>query len=187
MEVMEPNTYSLMLEAKNGNSEAFGKLYNELYTPLFRYIVFRTKNKDIAEDILQDVFLKVFQRIDQYKEENAAPLSYFYRVARNAIIDYYRKKETQNISLEEHEIDTPDKALSAREEFELSEKQSIFLEVIEELPDNYREALEMRFISGLTTKEIARSMSKSEDAVRQLQSRGLKLVRQHSKVQRYHV
>ena len=55
----ENNQKALFDEAKKGNKEAFEKLYNFYYVPVYRYIWIRVKDKVEVEHLAQDVFIKV--------------------------------------------------------------------------------------------------------------------------------
>src|SRR5262249_52813544 len=82
----------LMSLAASGDREAFGVLYAQYFTPIYRYIYVRVKTAEIANDLAQTVFLKVFERASEI-EAPENPLSYFYTVARNLVIDHWRKKK----------------------------------------------------------------------------------------------
>jgi RNA polymerase sigma-70 factor (ECF subfamily) len=58
----------LMQLAKSGDTEAFSRLYELYFIPVFRYIYFRVKDKEEANDLTQIVFLKVFSSLPNFKE-----------------------------------------------------------------------------------------------------------------------
>lgn len=168
----------LMQLAKNGDTEAFGRLYELYFTPVYRYIYLRTKSKEEAEDLTQVVFIKVFKSIGGFQEQNKQPLAYFFTVARNTVIDHWRKKK-------EVLSDKPPETLSA-ESFEnpqnlidqKSTAQAIY-KSLENLTEEQQEVIILKFINDLTTAEIATVLDKKEDAVRQLQCRALKILKQY--------
>jgi RNA polymerase sigma-70 factor (ECF subfamily) len=79
----QENLKSLILQAKEGNSSAFEEIYRNYYTPLFRYILTRIKDKAEAEDMTQVVFMKIWKSIASWNIEHTSPLSFFFTVARN--------------------------------------------------------------------------------------------------------
>ena len=89
----EIDAKELMRLAKDGDSEAFGLLYSKYFVPVFRYIYLRLKNKEEAEDLAQTVFLRVYKSLTRFRDQGKEPLAYFFTIARNAIIDYWRKKK----------------------------------------------------------------------------------------------
>ena len=87
----QENIRELVLSAKSGEEEAFGRLYEIYFTPVFRYIYFRTKDKLIAENISQEVFLKSFENISRFEERGRPFLAYLFTIARNKVIDHWKK------------------------------------------------------------------------------------------------
>jgi len=173
---------SLMQQAKNGNKDAFGVLYKMYFTPVFRYISLRLKDKVQTEDLAQTVFLKVFRSLHRYREEHKDPLAYFFTVARNTLIDFWRKKRELRLQeTDENQIATD---YSSDILVTLSEKEKVekaLLRELDLLTENQKEALVLKFISDLSNKQISEVIGKSEEAIRQLQCRGLKTLRDNLK------
>lgn len=168
------NPKELIDRAKRGDDQAFGALYSLYYVPVFRYIYFRVKNKEEAEDIAQIVFVKAYGAIGRYVERGKDPLAYFFTIARTTIIDYWRKKKP--LSLEELEYDPP--ASSTPYDNALQEEaKRLVTRYVEHLSDDQKDAIVMKFIHGLSNAEISQVLKKSEVAIRQLQSRGLRALR----------
>jgi len=168
----------LLQRAKNGDTEAFATVYKELYTPVFRYIYLRTREREQARDLTQDVFLKVFRGIDEFEVRDVHPLGYFFTVARNTIIDEGRKKRSVNVS-DEDLVGVPDQSISPTDRFDQLSKYHELLDVILLLPEEQRIAIERRYFHDVPYEIIAHELGKTETAVRQLVSRGLKTVRTH--------
>lgn len=173
---MEEEIKQLIIQAKSGDTEAFGVVYNKYLTPIYRYIYLRVRDKDLADDLTQDVFIKVFNSLGTFTIRSGSPLSYFYTVARNVLIDNYRKKKNVLISEEELEgrmvdEDTPEKQSIVKDTVNTLSK------ALETLSENESEAITLKFIENYSNKEIGEIMGKSEEAVRQLQSRGMKTLR----------
>lgn len=173
---MEEEIKQLLIQAKSGDTEAFGIVYTKYLTPIYRYIYLRVKDKDLADDLTQDVFIRVFNSLGTFTIKNNSPLSYFYTVAKNILIDNYRKKK--NVLLSEEEFES--KLITE----DNPEKQSILNDTIvslskalEQLSETEAEAITLKFIENYSNKEISEMMGKSEEAVRQLQSRGMKTLR----------
>jgi RNA polymerase sigma-70 factor (ECF subfamily) len=175
--VSETDIKNLILEAKNGNGEAFGRVYQEYLAPIYRFIYFRVPNKLEAEDLTQEVFLRAFHSLNRFALGNNSPVAYFYRIARNLLIDNYRKKKTVEI-----DIDLISETMSTGETPQneaIKQDEIINLKkALDKISENEREVLILKFIDDYDNSEIAEIMEKSEEAVRQLQSRGLKSLRQ---------
>ena len=168
----------LVKAAKNGDQEAFSCLYEYYITPVFRFIYFRVKNYQEAEDLTQLVFLKVWKALPDYKQKKNPFSSWLYTVVRNMVIDYWRKKKEWNISeLAKETIKDEKKPI-----YDLLDEEKDFKSIREAiglLTEDQQEIIILRFIEGLSSKEISKITEKSEEAVRQLQSRGIKTLREY--------
>jgi RNA polymerase sigma-70 factor (ECF subfamily) len=164
----------ILIRAKSGDSEAFALIYKEYYVPIYRFIHQRTRSKEQTEDLTQDVFLKIYRTIDSIDATVTSPIGYFYTIARNTLIDYWRKKSTGTVSDDELMSEIRDERPSALDNASLKEQSSLLYQCLEELTDEQREVVSLRFIQELTTAEIAAQLGKKETAVRQLQVRGLR-------------
>lgn len=173
---MEDEIKQLLIRAKSGDAEAFGLVYNEYLTPIYRYIYLRVRDKELANDLTQDVFIKVFNSLESFTIRSTSPLAYFYTVARNILVDNYRKKKSVILGEEELEMrmideDDPEKQAIVKDTI------NTLSQALENISSNEAEALTLKFIEDYSNKEIAEIMGKSEEAVRQLQSRGMKALR----------
>lgn len=176
-----PNLKVLILRAKAGDQAAFEQLYTLYYTPIYRYLFYRLRgNKRDAEDMAQDVFIKIYNSFSHYEPSEANPLPYFYTIARNTLIDSSRKRKVELVNLSEDDTtleNAPDEADLASDSYAKSEDAKELHEKIALLPSEQQDVITLRFIQELSTKETAEALGKTEEAVRQLQSRGLKSLR----------
>ena len=171
------------LKAKEGDSEAFAYIYTEYFTPIWRYILTRTKNREDADELTQDVFVKAYKSIERFNLRDVSPLAYFYTIARNVVIDWRRKK--RDIATDEELLAlVPDDGITPAEWAVQEEGKALLAKALPELTDGVREVIELRFLQELSTEEIAKKLGKSEGAIRQLQMRGLqhlrKILKQHA-------
>lgn len=168
-----------MCRAKDGDQHAFGMLYDLYLTPIYRYLFFRVKHAQEAEDLTQTVFLKVFQNVATYRDQGKDPLAYFYTVARHTLIDHWRKKKEYVL----HDPEDIVRRVEARgeAEMEFQEEDTAALAALQQalatLSPDQQDALILRFMNDMPTKDIARQLGKSEQAIRQAQSRGLRALR----------
>jgi RNA polymerase sigma-70 factor (ECF subfamily) len=165
----------------NWQSERFEELYERFFTPVFRYILLRVKQRAEAEDLTQTVFMKAYQANPPGNAGQDLPLNYFFTVARNTVIDHWRKKK-------EVVVDDPDEAFENIPDTDTPERGAMrgeadlaVREALERVSASEQEVLILKFMNELSTKEIAKLLGKTEVAVRQLQSRGLRTLRQHLK------
>lgn len=170
--VDEIQVQKLIKDAKRGNSQAFGQLY-DLYSPrLFNFILAKTQNRTVAEDLLQTVFLKAWNRLSKYKPSPAAKFStWLFQIANYTIIDYWRtRKETV-------EIDKLENLAIFAVEPKQYENYNFLWKVMSELPEDYKSVIYLRFIQDLSIIETAEVMNKTQIGVRVLQHRALKALR----------
>ena len=167
---------NLIVDAKNGDREAFGKVYQEYLTPIYRFVYLRAPNKAEVDDLTQEVFLRVFSSLNRFVIGNGSPLSYFYKVAHNLLIDQYRKKKILNIDIDLISETLTDGETPLNEAFMQDDVASL-QKALQMISESEREVLILKFIDDYKNSEIAEILEKSEEAVRQLQSRGLRSLR----------
>lgn len=168
----------LFEQAKQGDNDAFGTIYESYFTQIFRYMYYRVKDKELAEDLVQTVFIKVFARIDDI--DNAYPKSYFFTVARNTLTDYWRKKKDETFDQTDSTVMN---TFAEQPVIEHTVNDSLdvdrILHILESLPEDQQDVIRLKFIHDLTNAEIAAAMRTSSMNVRQLQCRALRSIRKH--------
>jgi RNA polymerase sigma-70 factor (ECF subfamily) len=166
--------HKLIKRAKNGEGEAFGALYDRYLTPIYRYIFLRVgSNKANAEDLTHQVFLSAWQNIKSYEFKGFPFSSWLYRIAHNAVIDYYRTSKVHidiNALSSTELVESPDFQIELDKRADLAKIKS----AIAKLETDQQNVIIMKFVNDLTNKEIAKILGKSEGAVRVIQHRALK-------------
>jgi len=167
---------------KNHDKEAFIKVYDENSADINRFVYYKIGSQEEANDLTSVVFLKTWNHIQNNSLGDGKTLrALLYRIARNAIIDYYREKSVKRaLSLddEKNPVDIVD------ENFDLSERmdQSTDLELIKSklpfLKEEYREVIIMKFVNDLSLEEIADIMSKRRGNVRVLLHRAISALKE---------
>jgi RNA polymerase sigma factor (sigma-70 family) len=147
-------------------------LYRTHVRPLYAFIYSKVGNREAAEDLTSEVFTRTLTHLDPTREEHSI-VAWLYRVARNAVADYWRAgRGTRVVTFEEAR--TARLALSApgveREERMAARARAL----LARLPENYRTVLSHRLLEGLSVAETARRMATSEGNVKILQHRALK-------------
>lgn len=163
-------------KAKSGDSEAFGRLYNSCYTPIYRYLFVRIKRREDAEDLAQEVFVKAFGAFNTFTLRGSSVLPFFYTIARNTLIDFRRKKHLPESGEEVENVPAPQSEIPDKEAMRREDRAALF-SLLADLSDNERDSIIMRFVDGFSNKEIGDVIGRSAEAVRQLQSRGLRKMR----------
>jgi RNA polymerase sigma factor (sigma-70 family) len=169
---------SLILRAKSGDNQAFEEVYTSYYTPLYRYILSRVKSREEAEDMTQAVFIKIWTYIPNWNVNHTSPLSFFFTVARNTLIDYYRKNSHREIVSDEMVYGSIDSDTSTDKLSDHSELKSAMMEAVAKLSEEQQEIVRLYYTNDLTYKEISEILGKREDAIRQIHSRAIKRLRE---------
>ncbi len=145
----------------NGDNRAFDILLEKYQNKLYSYIFYIVKNEELAEDIFQETFVKAIVTIKQGRYVDSGRfISWLTRIAHNLIIDSFRQDKCENtISNDESEKDLfNDSTLTDGNIEDQLVQDQIHKDVrklVNMLPDNQKEVIEMRFYLGLSFKEIS--------------------------------
>jgi RNA polymerase sigma-70 factor (ECF subfamily) len=170
-----PNEENVVRKAIEGSQLAFTQLYNEHFDRIYRYIYFRVDSQAEAEDLAQEVFIKALRAINSYKWRDVHFASWLFRIARNQIIDHYRKQsKRKSAPLEEATtVSVEDPVAITEEKIEIEELMSTLVK----LPAAQQEVILLRFIAGLQINEVAKSLGKREGTVKALQFHAIESLR----------
>src|SRR5574341_277821 len=167
----------LVVRAQRGNVEAIGALYDLHYQAVFRYFKVRLGDQLAAEDLTGEVFRRMLTGLPQYRAIGLPFRAWLFRIAHNLLVDFYRQESGPVlVSLQQ----TENQPQSEAEPASVIEQQSTLEQAyraLAELDSLQREVLTLRFLSGLSLRETALALNKSEDAVKALQRRGLMALR----------
>ena len=168
----------LVIRAQQGDTTAFATLYEE-YSPLvFRFLRRRVDGADeVVEDLAEDVFLKVYEKLDRYVERGLPFTAWLYRIAHNHLVDYLRSRPRYTAHSLDDVAEVAERHAPAAYGRVL-DQQSLEPAMARLTPEQ-RQAVEFRFLQGQSVAETARSMSRSEEAVKKLQARALANLRRY--------
>lgn len=169
----EENIKTLVLQAKEGSSDAFNSLYNMFYQPLYRFVLYKTGNKDITLDICQDTFLAWYKSLDTYvldiKIEN-----YLFFIAKRLIINNSKKKAISELTEEIEETFADSNIKSIEEEIDLDLNFDQIEKSFDILNDSEKDVISLKYISDRTNTEISEILGKNEANIRQIEHRAIK-------------
>jgi RNA polymerase sigma-70 factor (ECF subfamily) len=142
-------------------------LYGEYYDKISHYAAVHIGNRADAEDIAGDVFLKALESLGSYEHRGIPMQAWLFRIAHNLVVDYLRKmskRKTVDIdSITVGPSENPEAIAEVNIEVERVKK------AMEQLTQEQREVISLRFFGELTSKETAAIMGKSDGAVREMQ------------------
>ncbi len=173
----EAKVQKLVAACQNGDSDAFGELYDLYIDVVYRYVYYRVSREEV-EDITENVFVRVWENIDKYTPGKHPFSSWMFRIAHNLVVDHYRFHR-KHISLRErlpHHVNQSDDDPADWASQRLNQTQ--VRDALKELKEPYQQVLVLKFLSGFSNKEIAEVMERKEGNIRILQYRALKALRQ---------
>lgn len=166
-----------------GQHDRFLKAFDEYADALFRHAAMRISDRERAVDLVHDTFTKVWGYVRAGHEiESFRP--FLYKVLNNLIIDEYRRRRETSLDvlmglegvdegsfedLHENNTEALAATIDGRRAFEL----------LDTLPDMYREVIVLRFVDGLGPREISELVEESENVISVRIHRGLALLRKH--------
>jgi len=170
-------TKKTLTHLKSHDKEAFIRVYDENAADINRFVYYKIGHREDANDLTSIIFLKTWSHIQNNSLGEGKTLrALLYKIARNAIIDYYREKSLKRaVSLddENNPLDVADEKhdlvgqLDQDTDLELIKKRLPFLK------EEYREVIIMRFVNDLSLEEIADITEKKRGNVRVLLHRAL--------------
>jgi RNA polymerase sigma-70 factor, ECF subfamily len=165
----------LILAAKRGDTEAFGAVYESLYTPLYRYTLSRCRDVELTNDICQQAFLRFYEALEGY-EPDKTPLAYLFTIAKRLLINHHEKRSS--IPFDEALLETVDDTTVdiMRDSHVRLLAQSID-EYLPSLTVDEQEVIRMHYYGELSHKEIGELLEKEEASVRKIKERALKKLR----------
>ena len=158
---------------------AFEDLYRAHLRDVYSYAYYRVGNHHDAEDLTEQAFLQAYRHFERARRESdGRPLRpWLIRIAHNLASNYYRdraRRPQANIDA----IEPPMHPHSTEQVVEGREDLREVIEKLQNLPDDRREALIMRFALGMSNREIARALGRTDGATKVLIHRAIKQLEQ---------
>jgi len=153
---------------------SFTNVYLTHRHAIYSYVLYRVgHDSDATEDIVSDIFLKAYKNFDRYDTQYAIT-TWLYTIARNTLIDFYRKGKI-TLSVDELElVDETDPLFRLCTEAISSKEVE---RAVAELPEPQQTCVREKFWGGKTAKEVAAELQISHAATRQHVSRGVAALR----------
>lgn len=169
---------TLLDSAAGFDEKALGEIYDRYEARIYSYIYRRTGNESLAEDLTAQVFLKMLEAIRNDKGWRSSFSGWLYRIAHNAVIDYYRQRDRQQqVSLEDTLTTTAsdhNPVVMAEASLDAERLRS----AISRLTDEQAEVVTLRFLEGYSIGEVALMLDKTEGSIKALQYRAVTTLRQ---------
>jgi RNA polymerase sigma-70 factor (ECF subfamily) len=156
-----------------GDDAAFTRIYERVSPALLGKLQQLSRDPEQARDVVQNTFLKLFRARDRYVP-GAPVLPWISVIAKRSLIDAQRP-HSQRYEVLSNDGQLPDSADMALSDF--VERQQL-LQALDQLPGQYREAIELTKLTGLSGQEAANRLQTTRAAIKQRVHRGVELLRQ---------
>lgn len=142
--------------------EWFGEVYQTHYPMIYAYCRRRSGSREEAEDICSQVFIRAMKGVHTFRGGLVA--AWLYRIARNEIATYYRKKRYSALPIDDYDV--ADDEQDFREAVESETSRQALAELVNQLPQEQRDLLSMSLVQGLTSPQIAQRLHQNPITVR---------------------
>ena len=162
---------TLLARARQLDPEALAHIHDTYYTSIFRYMAFRVSDHATAEDLTSEVFTRLLTALRDKNAPQNTLRGWLYGVAARVVSDHHRKNyrapqvelDEALVSADHDPADIVDRKLT----------QESVKRAMQDLTEEQRHVLSLRFGSDLPIQDVARTLGKSEGAVKQLQARAV--------------
>ena len=172
----QPDPQEIARRAAQRDTEAFAALYDEHLNTVYRFVFFKVSDSALAEDLTAEVFSKAWENIDRFEWRDLPFQHWLLRVARNVVVDHWRAHRRFPASLDGL-YELPSDELSPEDIVARDGEVQRVSQALAKLADDQREVLILRFIEGYSHADAAQVLKKSVVAVRQIQVRALRALR----------
>ena len=171
-----------IVEQAKRDPQAFGRLYDKYFEGIFGFVFRRTDDENLAADLTSQTFLKALQNLKRYEFRGLPFSAWLFRIAANEVNKHYtRKKRTRVFALEEERIIE----ILEQNEHRFSQEQiELLVRILNDLPTETIEIIEMRFFEGKNFREIAYILNIGESGAKMRLYRALDKIRNNFNLNR---
>jgi RNA polymerase sigma-70 factor (ECF subfamily) len=164
----------LVERAQEGETEAFGRLYDHYSDTVYRYIYYRVGSKATAEDLTSETFLRALRRIGTFTWQGRDFGAWLVTIARNLVADHFKSSRFRLEVTTGEMLDANEVERSPEDSVLESLSNEALLQAVRKLNPQQQECVTLRFLQGLSVAETARVMGKNEGAIKTLQYRAVR-------------
>ncbi|HEX9889626.1 MAG TPA: sigma-70 family RNA polymerase sigma factor [Nitriliruptorales bacterium] len=177
-ETLDRAMVDLVERAKTGDVEAFASLYDRYVDQVYGYIYRRVGHRQTAEDLCGDVFLRALRNLSGFQWQGVDLGAWLVTIARNRVHDHFK---SARFRLESSTDEFPDHTQPTDSRPDDPERVSMARDMarslgqaLDQLKDDHREVIELRFVHGLSVAETAEVMDRTAGAIKALQYRAMR-------------
>ncbi|MFT4416568.1 RNA polymerase sigma factor [Fredinandcohnia humi] len=144
------------------NSSTFNDLYDNYFDDVYRYIYTKTGNRWDADDLVSETFRKAYEKINLVTSLTS-PKAWLFTIARNTVIDFYRKR---NKTFVVEEMEDYTKPLPFQDTLEEAEEINCLKKSLGVLPKEDLEIINLRYFSDLKFEDISKVLKLNNNSIR---------------------
>lgn len=156
-------------QARRGDQTAFGRLIEAYQRPVYNLAYRMLNNPGEAEEAAQEAFIRAYTRLHTYNPTHKFS-TWMLSITSNYCIDLIRKRRALLLSIDEplppHPALMSDGQKGPEAQMEINEQQEMVQSLLQELPEDYREAVVLRYWHEMSYEEIAEMMDTSVSAIK---------------------
>ena len=162
----------LVARLKANDDEAYREVVARYGDPLYGYIYSITGNHHLSEDVIGETYLRMVEKIDSYTFYGAPFKAWLYKIAHNLAINALKRARhgAGDVALEHAITTADDPATTIDARLDAEELRQALTELTEE----QQQVVLLRFVAGQSSGEVARTLDKTENAIKQMQFRALR-------------
>lgn len=164
--------------AQEGDSEAFGALYNRYVDAVYRYLLFRLGDPSLAEDLTSETFLRALRRIGSVHYCGRDVGAWFITIARNLLFDHVKSGRYRLEYCTAEPAEPTVAPVTPEAQVIIDSTNAELRRCIRELGSDQQECILLRFMGGLSVSETAAAMQRNEGAIKALQHRAVRRLAQ---------
>lgn len=141
----------------------FVRLYEKHVEAVFNYCLFRVGNRGMAEDLTADTFERAWHARDRYQPDRAGFSTWVFTIARRVVIDAQRRKVRHPVTplFTQQQDESP----SPEAQVEQNERRRTLYHLVQTLSSHEQELIALKFAVGMTNRQMAQLLGKSESAI----------------------
>lgn len=158
----------LLIEAAQRDRHRFADLYEDNFERVYAFVLRRVRHREEAEDVTSETFQRALAGLDRFEWRGAPFCAWLFRIAANVLHDRRLRARPDG--------DAPSLGSADPGPEEIEERAQLF-RMVNDLPDDQRKVVVLRFGEQRSIREVAVALQRSEGAVKQLQFRALNNLR----------
>lgn len=153
------------------DSKTIGAIYDQYFSEVYRFVLYRVGDQTLAEDIASDVFIRLLEAVQVGRGPDTNLKGWLIGTASHVVTDHFRKKYRR--PEEEIPESMPDLSSNLTAEVDQREQNRLVRGAYKKLTPEQQDVLSLRFGQGYSLEETAARMDKNVNAIKALQFRAL--------------